>query len=120
MYSYPITKKEKSQMKEQGSEIKQSFSYFSKVPADMFGDVSFRCIAVYGMLYLFIPNWKDKNSKARVSQITLAKRLNCSVDTVKRSVKELAERGWISIEKNGWSYPSTITLHSKKRKTKKR
>ena len=94
--------------------------YFAQIPIEMVQDVSAKAFALYAVIYGFCSNWRSSDPVGVIDQMTLSKKLHCSVRTVKRCMRELHNTGWATVKQTGLSCPNAITLHGKKKNRNKK
>lgn len=68
---------------------------FAMVPEALLDGVSDRAVRLYAML----DRYAGTDEKAWPSRATMARRLECSEDSVDRAVKELTAAGWLVVHK---------------------
>lgn len=80
---------------------------FSQVPEDLLdrsvSKVGDKAARLWGLL----DRYAGRDGQAYPSRQTLARRLECTVDTVDRAVRELEEKGWLEVQRR----PGTTSLY---------
>lgn len=111
-------------MKEsRGYFIEDDQPLFGQTPQELFRDptIYYGAKALYGNLHSYKGQKSLKRRMLRfVPQEILARDFKVHRNTIVRWLKELQEKGWITITQGGWNKPNKITLHGKKKQKRGR
>jgi hypothetical protein len=103
----------------QGFEIIHDEPYFGKIPQELLRAQTIRPApkALFGLCHTYGRNkMLNQNPTRYVTQETLARDMGVTTRTIRTWIKELEEKGWVTVIRRGLNKPNIIILHGERKR----